>query len=75
MAKIDLKELFEIIKEHPQYHEKWKLGVPPEEAFWLTFAKKEESVILSPVEYEIPGGYRLMIDLGNDGKVYGMEIT
>jgi hypothetical protein len=74
MARILISELLALLKEHPQYYERWELGVLAEQALYIKFRSERETGLESEV-LEIVDGSELVIDRGKDGKVYGIEIT
>jgi len=74
MARILISELIALLKEHPQYYERWELGVPAEQALYIKFGSERVTGLGSEV-LEIVDGSDLVINRGKDGKVYGIEIT
>jgi hypothetical protein len=75
MAQISLEELIKVVKEHPQYKKKWDLEVSADIAFCITFGKKEQSTLIRSINYDLPSGLHLVVDLGNDNKVYSIEFA
>jgi hypothetical protein len=73
MAEIEWSALVELLRKDPLYETR-KLDVPVEQAFYLRFGEKPQSVRLSSQVFEACDGNELVIDMGNDGKVYGIEI-
>jgi hypothetical protein len=74
MAWILFSELIAVLKEHPQYYERWELEVPAEQALYIQFSPEKMTGLESEV-LEVVDGSELVIDRGKDGKVYGIEIT
>jgi hypothetical protein len=74
MAWILLSELIALLKEHPQYFERWELEVPAEQSLYIQFSPQKATGLESEV-LEVIDGSELVIDRGKDGKVYGIEIT
>ena len=74
MAQISLSELVEMLKQHPRYLPAWELGVPAEQALYVTFGEREPGSVESSV-LDVVDGRHLVIDRDKDGLVRGIEIT
>jgi hypothetical protein len=76
MAEIHLDELMKIVKEHQYYKERWMQGVKIEQAFYISFSEKDSNITISTSEeFTLSNGMTLLLDKGEDGKIYGLEIT
>ncbi len=69
-----MTELIAVLKEHPQYRERWELDTPAEQSLYIQFGSQTRTDLESEV-LETADGSELVIDRGKDGKVYGIEIT
>ena len=74
MAQISLRELIEVLKEHPKYKTRWELDVPAEQALYIIFegAPKEN---LDSDDFVACDGNHIVLDKTNDGRIAGIEIT
>jgi hypothetical protein len=75
MAEIDFVELKKVLKEHPSYKKWLPDGVPIGQRFYISFGRKQESTLIDSIEYTLPSGGSLIVDLGSDGKVYSIEFA
>ena len=75
MAEIDFVELKNVLKEHQSYNKWLPDGVPIGQVFHINFGSKEESILINSIEYTLPNGGSLIVDLGSDGKVYSIEFA
>lgn len=73
MAQISFAELVEIVKQHPSYQAR-KLGVPAEQALYVSFGDREPASVESTV-MDIVDGHQLVIDRDGEGRVRGIEIV
>lgn len=74
MAQISLSELIEVVKQHPSYRATWELGVPAEQALYVSFGEREPGSVESSV-LDVVDGHRLVIDRDKEGRVRGIEIV
>ncbi len=78
MARISLQELLALIKESAQYHERWEMEVPVEQALYIRFDGFDEGGERRGLESEVlemVGGRELIVDRDASGKVVGIEIV
>jgi hypothetical protein len=73
VAQVTLAELIEILKQHASYPAR-ELGVPAEQALYVSFGEREPGSVESTV-MDIVGGHQLVIDRDKDGRVRGIEIV
>ena len=73
MAIIEYTELVKIIKEHPNYLEKWQMDVPVNQALYIKFSKESMTDLESKV-FEARNGLEIVVDFDSEMKVYGIEI-
>ena len=74
MARISLEELIAVLKEHPNYVEKWFLGVPPEQALYISFGEGGANSVADSDTLEAVSGHELVVDKNRSGRVQGIEI-
>ena len=74
MAQISLEELVALIKRAPEYHRRWELDVPAEQALYIRFGSAERVKVRSEV-LEAANGSEIVLDREEDGRVVGFEIT
>ena len=71
--EINLKDLIQIIKEHPRYSLEWKKDIPIEQSFYIKFHEKSTTNLKSDV-FTLKNGNELVLDSDQTGTVYGIEI-
>ncbi len=74
MAEIRISELVDIIRQHPDYRERWEKGADAAQALYIRFADGDGSTVESQV-FEAADGSELVIDVESSGKVRGVEIV
>lgn len=75
MAQISLDSLIEVIKESSEYKNKLEMEVPAEQALYIKISNPKEDVRpINSSDFELSDGSTLILDIGKDGVVYGMEI-
>jgi len=75
MAIIQAQELKELVKSNSNYLAKWELGAPIEQAFGIKFGKPtDQAGDIESIDFELADGSTLVLDIGKDKKVYGIEI-
>lgn len=74
MAEINIKDLIKIIKDHPNYVEKWEKDVPAEKALYIKFHDEKVEDMHSKV-FLLKNGNELVLDVDAKGIVCGIEIV
>ena len=74
MARISLSRLIRVIMGHLDYHECWHKGVPANQSLYITFDESKDEQLSSTV-FTTSSGLELILDLDQDDKVHGIEIT
>jgi uncharacterized protein YuzE len=74
MAIILFQELIRIIKEHPDYIERWQMDVPAEQSLYIRFGDEDATDLESEV-FVTAVGLEIVIDVDKGKKVHGIEIT
>ena len=74
MASIDLKELYALIKASPDYKARFFQDVAPEEALYIKFGEPKQKPLQTETFTTSEGSY-VVLDVDDDGIVWGMEIA
>jgi uncharacterized protein YuzE len=76
-ASINLKELIDIIRDHPKYKDQWEAGDPLHQGFYIELQAPDQSREQLHVKSEVfltPDGGEIAIDIDKEGKVWGIEV-
>lgn len=74
MAEINIVELIKIIKDDPNYINKWEKEVPVDQSLYIKFHDKLDVNNLKSKIFKLINGNELVIDLDDNGNVLGIEI-
>lgn len=77
MARIPLRDLIRALSEHPDYNQRWRAGVPAEQALYITLGDGTEKPErpLDSEDFDAIDGSLVVLDRDSEGRVRGIEIT
>jgi len=75
MARIKYLELVDWLEKHPEYRKRFEMDVPAKQSLYIEFDTLNPRKNLDSENYETSEGSDVVLDIGKDGLIYGLEIT